>query len=130
METIAAHHSAVVATQRPARASACGEAVTERLTVPAGKGLALRLATGNLLRVTNTSGVQVRFSWSFDASTAGARAGRQLDLSTASAIVSLTLVAATAATRRCATSGALAQPLRRRTACCGRPCLWLTLTTL
>jgi uncharacterized protein YcgI (DUF1989 family) len=42
--------------------------VTERLTVPAGKGLALRLATGNLLRVTNTSGVQVRSSWSFDAS--------------------------------------------------------------
>ena len=70
METIAAHHStvAVVAAQRPARASACGEAVTERLTVPAGKGLALRLATGNLLRVTNTSGVQVRSSWSFDAS--------------------------------------------------------------
>ena len=38
----------------------CGEPVTAVLTVPACKGLAVRVAKGQLLRVTNISGVQVR----------------------------------------------------------------------
>ena len=50
----------------PAASSAselCGEPVTPVLTVPACKGLAVRVAKGQLLLVTNTSGVQVRLTF-------------------------------------------------------------------